>query len=48
MFCRRKETTIKEKKRIPFVAGIASLIDPGLGFVYCGAVRKGIILTGSS
>ena len=38
---------MNEKKRIPLIAGIASLIDPGLGFVYCGAVRKGVIITAS-
>jgi signal peptidase I len=33
------------KKRIPVVAVIASLIDPGLGLVYNGSVTKGIMVT---
>ncbi len=34
-----------EKRRIPLVAGLGALVDPGLGLVYNGNFKKGIIVT---
>jgi signal peptidase I len=33
------------KKRLPIVAAICSLVEPGLGFVYNGALRQGVTIS---
>lgn len=40
---------LKEKiditnRRIPFISGFLSLVFPGLGFIYCGELKKGILI----
>ena len=39
------ENGMVERRRSPLVAGLVSLLDPGLGFAYNANFRKGIVIT---
>ena len=38
-----EESSLRTTKRHPLLAGLLSLVSPGLGQVYCGRIRRGLV-----
>jgi signal peptidase I len=46
--CRHPMTSPTLKKRNPVIAGLLSLVFPGLGHVYVGEARRGLVMLGAA